>query len=165
MASICSLLTYGSETWCLSDAVCRQLNGANSTMLVRITGRTYRQEANPRTTSFDLVKHIRARRLRWFGHILREESERRKEKMPSRIVFNAIREQYQLGKHDNLTMDAPDGQSVYSWTPYTPERPLIRELHLDKLPPRFKCRKINLTLPSSDFPDLSRTLTQLKRSR
>lgn len=46
----------------------------------------------------------------------------------------------------------PDGQSVYSWTPYTPERPLIRELHLDKLPPRFKCRKIIPHPPKFRFP-------------
>ena len=37
-AAICSLFTYGSEAWCLDEATCAALNGANSRCLSRITG-------------------------------------------------------------------------------------------------------------------------------
>ena len=59
VASVCSLMTYGAETWHLTDKVCRQLNGANSIMLARITGKTFREEANSRKTSYNLVAKIR----------------------------------------------------------------------------------------------------------
>ena len=44
VAAVCSLLTYGSETWTLCEATARRINGANSIMLARITGNTFRQE-------------------------------------------------------------------------------------------------------------------------
>ena len=47
------------------------LNGANSRMVARITGQTIREESTIGTRTFDLVKWIRARRLKWVGHILR----------------------------------------------------------------------------------------------
>ena len=71
IASVCSLLTYGSEIWTLNEQVMRKLRGVNSRLLSHITGRSYRDEARPSTTSFDLVRSIRIRRFRWLGHILR----------------------------------------------------------------------------------------------
>ena len=47
------------------------LNGANVKMLSRITGKTCHEEATEGTRSFDLVSRIRARRIKWVGHILR----------------------------------------------------------------------------------------------
>ena len=38
-AAVCSILTYGCETWTLSDKVMRKLNGVNSRMVARIAGR------------------------------------------------------------------------------------------------------------------------------
>ena len=38
-AAVCSLLTYGCESWDLSDKVLCAINGANSRMLSRITGK------------------------------------------------------------------------------------------------------------------------------
>ena len=74
-ASVCSILTYGSEAWRLTTEVCSALNGANSSMVSVITGRTVRAEASSGKT-FDLVKWIRARKLQWLGHILRMDPER-----------------------------------------------------------------------------------------
>ena len=63
-ASVVSLLTYGCESWNLTQDVMRKLNGCNSQMLARITGNEVWYEARSATSSCDLVKHIRVRRLR-----------------------------------------------------------------------------------------------------
>ena len=68
--AVCSLLMYGCESWVLTNKVLRQLNGANSSMLARITGQSVREEARRATTSFDLVRQIRVMRLKWLGYIL-----------------------------------------------------------------------------------------------
>ena len=70
IASVCSILTYGSEAWNLTAEVRRKINGANSQMLSVITGKTQREEASETTCSFNLVRAVRARRLQWLGHIL-----------------------------------------------------------------------------------------------
>ena len=49
----------------------RSLNGWNSRCLHILTGRSYREEAVE--PSVDLVALVRARRLRWLGHVLRAE--------------------------------------------------------------------------------------------
>ena len=68
-------------------------------MLARITGRSFREEARPATTSFDLVLSIRRRRLRWLGHILRAGDHR--------LVFKAIVVQAEMGRQGNMWMDSP----------------------------------------------------------
>ena len=62
-ASVCSVLTYGSEAWCINEAVAKKINGANASMMSVITGKTQHQEATTKWQTFDLVKWIRARRL------------------------------------------------------------------------------------------------------
>ena len=68
-------------------------------MLARITGRSFREEARPATTSFDLVLSIRRRSLCWLGHILRAGDHR--------LVFKAIAVQAEMGRQGNLWMDSP----------------------------------------------------------
>ena len=80
---VCSKLTYGCEAWELDEQACRLLNGANSRMLSHITGRTAHEEASTKTRTFDLLTAIRARRLKWVGHILRMD--------PERLVYKALR--------------------------------------------------------------------------
>ena len=75
-SSVCSILTYGSETWTLTAEVKAALNGANASMVSIITERSNREEAAEGKT-FDLVKWIRARRLQWLGHTLRMTEERK----------------------------------------------------------------------------------------
>ena len=94
-----SLLTYGCESWTLTDDVMRKLNGANSRMLSRITGKDIRTEARSATASFDIVKHIRIRRLRWLGQILRGNQ--------GRLIFKALESQHAMRNPGNLFMDAP----------------------------------------------------------
>ena len=73
---VCSKLTYGCEAWKLDEDACRLVNGANSRMLSHITGRTAHEEANSKSQTFDVVAAIRARRLKWLGHILRMSPDR-----------------------------------------------------------------------------------------
>ena len=69
-SSVCSILTYDSEAWRLTPAVCAALNGANSSMVSKITGRPIREETTEGKT-FDQLLWIRARKLQWLGHIMR----------------------------------------------------------------------------------------------
>ena len=61
-SSVCSIMTYGSEAWRITPEVSAALNGANSSMVSKITGKSIREEASEGKT-FDLVKWIRARKL------------------------------------------------------------------------------------------------------
>ena len=72
--SVCSVFTHGSEAWTLEPPIKRAVNGFNSRCLHRITGRSYQLEASQPT--FDLVKALRQRRLRWLGHIMRMPANR-----------------------------------------------------------------------------------------
>ena len=110
-AAVCSLLTYGCETWDLDVATMRKLNGANSVMLARITGRSIPSEARPFTTSFNLVKKIRERRFRWLGHIIRAG--------PDTIMYQALVVQHSMGHVGNLMMDAPPHSSIDDLRPTT----------------------------------------------
>ena len=98
-AAVCSLMTYGCETWTIDEKTRKRINGANSAMLARITGKSIPQEARPQSTSLNLVKRIRMRRHRWLGHILRLG--------PSSITFQALKVQHQMQAEGNLLMDAP----------------------------------------------------------
>ena len=89
---VCSKLTYGCEAWELDDSACRLLNGANSRMLSHITGRSAHEEASDKTRTFDVLAAIRARRMKWVGHILRMS--------PERLVHKALR-------HMHSTRPAP----------------------------------------------------------
>ena len=68
-------------------------------MLSRITGNDIRTEARPATSSFDIVNHIRVRRLRWLGQILSGHQ--------GMLLFKAIEAQYSMRNPGNLFMDAP----------------------------------------------------------
>jgi hypothetical protein len=73
-ASVCSTFTHGCDTWTLKPSIIRKINGFNSRCLHNITGRSYREEAVAPT--YDLVRAVRQRRMRWLGHILRMPAER-----------------------------------------------------------------------------------------
>ena len=69
-SGVLSVLTYGQEAWQLTEKIMTMLRGWNARCLARITGRTVREETVDPT--FDLIKSIRVRRLRWVGHVLRK---------------------------------------------------------------------------------------------
>ena len=98
-ASVCSLLTFGCETWTLNRQVLGLINGANSRMLARFTGKSIPAEARPATCSLNLIHKIRQRRLRWVGHILRRG--------PDHITYTALAVQASRKQAGNLLMDAP----------------------------------------------------------
>ena len=54
---VCSKLSYGSEDWRLDERTITMLNGANSRMMARITGRTVHEESDAEKT-FDLVAKL-----------------------------------------------------------------------------------------------------------
>ena len=99
IAGVCSVMVYGSETWTLTPAVQRLLNGANSQMVAKITGNTIRAEASAATRTYDLVASIRATRLRWLGQILRMDE--------GRMVKKAVRLMHGQRKEGDLLMDTP----------------------------------------------------------
>ena len=74
--AICSLLTYGCEAWDMNERTMAMINGANARCLCRFTGKDAHQEASARSRSYDLVRAIRQRRLRWLGHLLRLRGDR-----------------------------------------------------------------------------------------
>ena len=71
IACCCSIMVWGSEAWILDEEARKCINGANAFMLSHITGKTKKEEATQATTTFNIIAWIRARRLRWVGHILR----------------------------------------------------------------------------------------------
>ena len=103
-SAVVLLLTYGCESWNLTQEVMRKLNGCNSQMLARITGRSVREEVRSTTTSFDLVKKIRVRRLRWLGQILRGDQ--------TRLLFHTVVYQFHNKSSGNLFMDAPSHDNL-----------------------------------------------------
>ena len=102
--AIVSLMTYGCESWNLTQKVMRKLNGWNSQMLSRITDRSIREESRPTTSCFDLVKTVRVRRLRWLGQILRGDQ--------SRLLFSAVTHQLHNRSAGDLLMDAPPHENL-----------------------------------------------------
>ena len=97
--AVCSLLTYGSEAWNLSDETIAQLNGANARCLSRFTNKDAHAEASKYSRTYDLVGAIRQRRKSWLGHILRMGDER--------LVKHAARVQHRRGSAGNMFMDTP----------------------------------------------------------
>ena len=100
IVGVCSQLAYGSEAWKLDENTIRMLNGINSRLLHRITGKTYKEEASEGTRTFDLVRWIRARRAQWLGHILRMD--------PSRMAQQAVQLMHEDRSSGDLLTDAPD---------------------------------------------------------
>ena len=66
------------------------------------------------TTSFNLIRRIRARRLRWLGHILRAG--------PGHLTFQALKTQLRLDHQGNLLSDAPPHTTVEELVPLAMDR-------------------------------------------
>ena len=103
ITSCCSMMVYGSEAWLLDEHARRCINGANAYMLSHITGRTKHDEATVAKTTFNIMAWIRARRLKWVGHILRLD-DKRLVKQTLKVIFDNRRE-------GDILMDVADGLS------------------------------------------------------
>ena len=98
VVGVCSVLVYGSETWKLDGEGTRGINGVNNKMLVRITGKSIREEVRDDTRSYDLVRQIRARRSQYLVHILRMD--------PARMVHKAVQYMHENRVQGDLLMDS-----------------------------------------------------------
>ena len=97
----------------------RKLNGCNSQMLARITGNTVHSEARSTTSSFDLVKHVRVRLLRWLGEILRGNTG---DPNTDRLLFKAVKTQYTMNCPGNLFMDVPSHENFNELIHFTRDK-------------------------------------------
>ena len=102
IAAVCSMLVHGAEAWRLDDHTLRMLRNWNAKCLSIITGRSVREETIE--PSFNLLYHLRSRRLRWLGHILRMEDSRL-----LRAVVCSAQQPYPAG---SIFMDAPPHSSM-----------------------------------------------------
>ena len=92
-------MAYNCESWNLTEDVMRKLNYYNSQMLSRITGNDVLMKARSTTYSFDVVKHIRVRRLCWLGQILRGNQDR--------LIFKVMEAHHVIQRPVNLFLDPP----------------------------------------------------------
>ena len=74
VSGVCSMLVHGGEAWLLTRDVVKSLRGWNARCLHIITGRHWRDET--RDPTVNLIGHLRARRVRWLGHVLRMDESR-----------------------------------------------------------------------------------------
>ena len=74
------MLTYGAETWAMKAGVFQRLRATERRMLRMICGVTLKDMVEStviasRVRVDDLEEHLRQKRLRWFGHIVRRDEE------------------------------------------------------------------------------------------
>ena len=78
-ACACSVLTYAAETWAMKAGVLQRLQASERRMLRMICGVTLKDMVETviasRVGVNDLEKHLRQKRLTWFGHIARRDEE------------------------------------------------------------------------------------------
>ena len=68
------MLCHGFQSWLLNRKNKAFLRNWNAKCLAAITGRSvYEETCEP---TFNLIDHLRARRIRWVGHVLRLDSAR-----------------------------------------------------------------------------------------
>ena len=96
-SAVIATLSHCHEAWILDDKTRATLGGFNAQCLSIITGRNQRTERVHPT--WDLIKTLRTRRLRWLGHILRLDEDRLLRK-----VVIAMEKPYPKG---SIMMDAP----------------------------------------------------------
>ena len=105
-SAVCSVLTYGNEVWVLDDKTQSKIRGWAANKLVQFvknedgTDRTHSQEN--RHPSVDIVLMLRARRLRWVGHVIRLDE--------SRLLRQVLLRKVPGGrKPGTILMDTPSG--------------------------------------------------------
>ena len=79
-ACVRSVLMYGAETWVMKAGVFQRLRATERRMLRMICGVTLKDIVESaviasRVEVDDLEEHLRQKRLRWFGHIVRRYEE------------------------------------------------------------------------------------------
>ena len=80
LACVCSVLTYGTETWAMKAGVFQRLQATTRRMLRMTCGVTLKDMVEStviasRVGVDDLEEHLRQTKLRWFGHTARRDEE------------------------------------------------------------------------------------------
>ena len=102
-SSVLSVLLYGMEGWYLTPKVLSSLRGFNARNLAIITGKEIKEESGMHPT-VDVIGMVRARRLRWVGHVLRAHDDY----LPRQVVLG-MEKPYPAG---SILMDAPKHDSM-----------------------------------------------------
>ena len=180
--AVCPLLTYGSEAWYLDQETIAMINGANARLLSRITGKDAHVEASVRTRSYDLVGAIRKRRLKWLGHILRQQGPRliklavkvQYDKLTRHIQQQQDRRrskristtQHQSAVMGNLFLDVPSGYTFEQLVDAAQDRDRWRTLtDTGRLPPPKWPRSSGATFPPPPMITSNRSEAEKYRSR
>ena len=79
-ACVRSVLTYGAEMWAIKVGLFQRLRTAERRMLRMICGVTLKDRVESTEIALrvgvdDLEEHLRQKRLRWFGHVMRRDEE------------------------------------------------------------------------------------------
>ena len=114
-AAVCSVMVCGCESWFLTEKVLRIINGANSRLLSRFTGKNIQAEVRPASTSLNLNKRIRLQRFRWLGTILRNSWDGATGRR--RLIYQAVESQHLHQMKGGILMDAPPCNNVSELIP------------------------------------------------
>ena len=105
-AAVVSVLVHGCEAWPITEKVTKWVGAWNARRLSFITNREIRDECL--VPSFDIVARIRARRLTWAGHLLRDSEEHLPRRVAVARLKSDLQEHSSLRTTDGLFQDAPD---------------------------------------------------------
>ena len=101
-AGVISILRYGSESWTLTEQVINHIKSFNACRLHTITGNSIHYEVVYPTV--DVWAKIRTTRLRYLGHILRDDT--------NKIVLHNIVRHLHANKYEGcILQDAPQTDS------------------------------------------------------
>ena len=139
--AIMSLLTYGCEGWSMTKKNKAKINGVNSRLLSRFTGKTAHQEASARTRTYCILTAIRHRKLQWLGHILRLKGDR--------LVKTAIRVQFERGMLSNMLEDAPITETFAELTAIAADREVWKQWCAQRVGPKQNKRPTPPTKPTT----------------
>ena len=134
---IASVLVYGCEIWMLDRSTTASLRGWCARLISKLTGRSIREECNDPT--YPLIEKVRARRLRWLGHILRSH----REYLVRRVLVAQCEQVLHAGKEypvGSIMMDAPPHANMEELTKMAEDRIEWRKL-------------VHRILPSADDED------------
>ena len=118
--SVLPVLLYNAETWTMKEKLNRKLLVFEMTVLRCIAGVTRRDRR--RNTYFrlelgvtrDVVNHIRAKRLSYFGHVARRQSSR----IPNIMMYGRVQGRRPVGRPKKRWLDNSDSLESL----ITPER-------------------------------------------
>ena len=107
-AGVVSRLTHGHETWRLDRRTRATITGWNARCLAIITGNSIADEC--RNPTFALVEKLRARRLRWAGQVLRQNTD---QSLVKQVLIALVQTELDPDStlkrpHLDLLMDAPE---------------------------------------------------------